>query len=101
MKFVASLVVKPHELLNKGSGVKAVFSLAPLPRMPRMEESACSLGGLKPAVSQADMVQTLEVATKLQRQVGRLTLGLTMADRWELASGNSAMGLAPLASQSH
>ena len=40
-----SRVVKPHELLFKGSGIKAVFSLAPLPR--------------------------------------RLTLGLTVADRWE------------------
>ena len=29
-----SRVVKPHELLHKGSGIKAVFSLAPLPGRP-------------------------------------------------------------------
>ena len=40
-----SRVVKPNELLHKGSGIKAVFSLAPLPRRPCMGESPCSLGG--------------------------------------------------------
>ena len=40
-----SRVVKPNELLHKGSGVKAVFSLTPLPRRPCMGESPCSLGG--------------------------------------------------------
>ena len=40
-----SRVVKPHELLHKGSGIKAIFSLAPLPRRPCMGESPCSLGG--------------------------------------------------------
>ena len=40
-----SRVLKPHELLHKGSGIKAVFSLAPLPRGPCMGESPCSLGG--------------------------------------------------------
>ena len=39
-----SRVVKPHELLHKGSGIKAVFSLAPLPGRPCMGESPCSLG---------------------------------------------------------
>ena len=40
-----SRVVKPNELLHKGSGIKAVFSLAPLPRRPCMGESPCNLGG--------------------------------------------------------
>ena len=40
-----SRVVKPSELLHKESGIKAVFSLAPLPRRPCMGESPCSLGG--------------------------------------------------------
>ena len=39
-----SRVVEPNELLHKGSGIKAVFSLAPLPRRPCMRESPCSLG---------------------------------------------------------
>ena len=38
-------MVKPHELLHKGSGIKAVFSLAPLPRSPCLEDSPCSQGG--------------------------------------------------------
>ena len=40
-----SRVVKPKGLLHKGSGIKAVFPLAPLPRRPCMGESPCSLGG--------------------------------------------------------
>ena len=40
-----SRVVKSNELLQKGSGIKAVVSLAPLPRRPCMGESPCSLGG--------------------------------------------------------
>ena len=40
-----SRVLKSYELLHKGSGIKAVFSLAPLPRRPCMGESPCSLGG--------------------------------------------------------
>ena len=40
-----SRVVQPNELLLKGSGVKAVFSLALLPRRPYMRESSCSVGG--------------------------------------------------------
>ena len=34
-----------RELLLKGSGIKAVFSLALLPRQPYMRESSCSVGG--------------------------------------------------------
>ena len=40
-----SSVVEPNELLHKGSGIKALVSLAPLPRRPCMGESPCSLGG--------------------------------------------------------
>ena len=40
-----SCVVKPHKLHHKGSGIKAVFSLAQLPQRPCMGESPCSLGG--------------------------------------------------------
>ena len=40
-----SRVVKPNELLHKGSGIKAVSSLAPLLGRPCMGESPCSLGG--------------------------------------------------------
>ena len=40
-----SRVVQLNELLLKGSGVKAVFSLALLPRRPYMRESSCSVGG--------------------------------------------------------
>ena len=39
-----SRVVRSHELHHKGSGFKAVFPLAPLPRRPCMQESPCSLG---------------------------------------------------------
>ena len=35
----------------------------------------------------------------MRRQVGRLTLGLTVPDRWELTSGNPEFSLAPLGSQ--
>ena len=37
--------VQPNELLLRGSGIKAVFSLALLPRRPYMRESSCSVGG--------------------------------------------------------
>ena len=40
-----SRVVQPNELLLKGSGIKAVFSLALLPRRPYIRESPCSVGG--------------------------------------------------------
>ena len=40
-----SRVVQQNELLLKGSGIKAVFSLALLPRRPYMRESPCSVGG--------------------------------------------------------
>ena len=39
-----SRVVQPNELLIKGSGIKAVFSLALLPLRPYMRESSCSVG---------------------------------------------------------
>ena len=38
-------VVKTHVLVNKRMGIRAIFSLAPLPRRPCMEESPCSLRG--------------------------------------------------------
>ena len=38
-------MVKPHELIHEGSGIKAIFSLAPLLQKPCIGESACSLGG--------------------------------------------------------
>ena len=45
-------------------------------------------------------VTTPEVGTQQRRQVGRLTLGLTVADRSKFASQNSAVSLAPSGSQS-
>ena len=38
-------MLKPNRLLHKGSGIKAVFSFAPLPRRPCMGDSPCGLGG--------------------------------------------------------
>ena len=38
-------MVKPHDILPKESGFKAVFSLAPLPKTSCMGEFRCSLGG--------------------------------------------------------
>ena len=40
-----SRVSQPNELLLKGSGIKAVFSLALVPRRPYMRESSCSVDG--------------------------------------------------------
>ena len=40
-----NLAMGPSELLLKGSGIKAVFSLALLPRRPYMREDSCSVGG--------------------------------------------------------
>ena len=82
-------MVQPNELLLKGSGIKAVFSLALLPRRPCMRESSCSVGGDTPQTTsfpgRLTEVRTPEAATRLQvrLRVGRLTLGLTVADRWE------------------
>ena len=83
-------MVKPHELLHKGSGIKAVFSLAPLPRRPCMGETPCSLGGGVDSSNhqfprQTDRGQDTGGRHRLQvrLRVGRLTLGLTVADRWE------------------
>ena len=85
-----SRVVKPNELLHKGSGIKAVFSLAPLPRRPCMGESPCSLGGGVDSSNhqfprQTDRGQDTGGRHRLQvrLRVGRLTPGLTVADRWE------------------
>ena len=44
-------------------------------------------------------VRTPEVTTGLRKQVDRLTLGSTVADHWELASGNWGFSLAPSESQ--
>ena len=38
-------MVKPHNLLQKGSDIKAVFLLAPLQQRPCMGEFPCSRGG--------------------------------------------------------
>ena len=58
-----SRVVQPNELLLKGSGIKAVLSLALLPRRPYMREAAIRL--------------------QVRLRLGRLTLGLTVADHWD------------------
>ena len=82
-------MVQPNELLLKRSGIKAVFSLALLPRRPCTGESPCSVGrGVDSSNHQLPRqteVRTPEVATRLQvrLRVGRLTLGLTVADCWE------------------
>ena len=74
-------MVKPNELLHKGSGIKAVFSLAPLPRRPCMGESPCSLGGGVDSSNHQFPRQT----DRGQDTGGRhpTALGLTVADRWE------------------
>ena len=43
--------------------------------------------------------RTLKVTIRQRRQVGRLTMGLTVADRWEFASCNWAFSLALSGSQ--
>ena len=78
-----SRVVQPNELLLKGSGVKAVFSLALLPRGPYMRESSCSVGGGVDSSNHQFPRQTFPVGLQLRLRVGRLALGLTVADRWE------------------
>ena len=78
-----SRVVQANELLLKGSGVKAVFSLALLPRRPYMRESSCSVGGGFNSSDHQDPRQTFPIRLQVRLQVGRLTLGLTVADRWE------------------
>ena len=82
-------MVKPDELLHKGSGIKAVFSLAPLPRRPCTGEFPCSLPNHLTLTTsfpgRLTEVRTPEVATgvHVRPRIGRLTLGLTVADRWE------------------
>ena len=78
-----SRVVQPNELLLKGSGVKAVFSLALLPRRPYMRESSCSVGGGVDSSNHQFPRQTFPVRLQVRLRVGRLTPGLTVADRWE------------------
>ena len=78
-----SRVVQPNELLLKGSGVKAVFSLALLPRRPYMRESSCSVGGGVDSSNHQFSRRTFPIRLQVRLRVGRLTLGLTVADRWE------------------
>ena len=77
-----SRVVQPNELLLKGSGIKAVFSLALLPRRPYMRESPCSVGGGVDSSNHQFPRQTFPTRLQVHLRVGRLTLGLTVADRW-------------------
>ena len=76
-------VVQPNELLSKGSGIKAVFSLALLPRRPYMREFSCSVGGGVDSSNHQFPRQTFPIRLQVRLPVGRLTLGLTVADRWE------------------
>ena len=78
-----SRVVQQNELLLKGSGIKAVFSLALLPRRPYMRESSCSVGGGVDSSNHQFPRQTFPIRLQVRLRVGRLTLGLTVADRWE------------------
>ena len=78
-----SRVVQPNELLLKGSGIKAVFSLALLPRRPYMRESSCSVGGGVDSSNHQFPRQTFPIRLQVRLRVGRLTLRLTVADRWE------------------
>ena len=78
-----SRVVQPNELLLKRSGVKAVFSLALLPRRPYMRESSCSVNGGVDSSNHQFTRQTFPIRLHVRLRVGRLTLGLTVADRWE------------------
>ena len=78
-----SRVVQPNELLLKGSGIKAVFSLALLPRRPYMRESSCSVGGGVDSSNHQFPRQTFPIRLQVRLRVGRLTPGLTVADRWE------------------
>ena len=103
-------MVKPHKLLDKGSGIKAVFSLAPLPRRPCMGEShavwaEASTPQTTSFPGRLTEVRTPEFATRLQvrLRVGRLTLGLTVADRWECsrATGLPAWRHQDLSTHSH
>ena len=78
-----SRVVQPNELLLKGLGIKAVFSLALLPRRPYMRESSCSVGGGVDSSNHQFPRQTDRGQEQVRLRVGRLTLGLTPAERWE------------------
>ena len=67
-----SRVVQPNELLLKGSGVKAVFSLALLPRRPYMRESSCSVGGGVDSSNHQFPRQTFPIRLQVRLRVGRL-----------------------------
>ena len=97
-------VVRPHELLHKRLGIQAFFFHAPLPRRPCMGEPPCKPGGGIDSSKhqfprQTDQGQDTEVITHMCRQVDSLTLGLTVADRREFASGNWPFSLVPSGSQ--
>ena len=85
-----SRVVQPNALLLKGSGIKALFSLALLRRRKYMRESSCSVGGGSTPQTTSFPGRLTEVRNtggrlrlQVRLRVGRLTLGLTVADRWE------------------
>ena len=92
-------MVKPHELLHKGSGIKAVF---PSPHYheghawgsPHAVWAEASTPQTTSLPGRLTEVRTPLVASRLQvgLRVGRLTLGLTVADRWE---SSQATGLPP------
>ena len=71
-----SRVVQPNELLLKGSGIKAVFSLALLPRRPYMRVSSCSVGGGVDSSNHQFPRQTFPIRLQVRLRVG-------VADRWE------------------
>ena len=64
-----------------------------------MGESPCSLPQTSTFSGRLTEVRTPEVTIPLRRQVARLKLALTVADRSEFASGNWAFSLAPSGSQ--
>ena len=85
-----SRVVQPNELLHKGSGIKAVFFSPHYHEghawgSPHAVWAEASTPQTTSFPGRLTEVRTPEVATRLQvrLRVGRLTLGLTVADRWE------------------
>ena len=86
-----SRVVQPNELLLNGVGHQGRLFPRPITTKAIHEGVLMQCGRrrqlLKPPVSQADRPRSgaPEAATRLQvrLRVGRLTLGLTVADRWE------------------
>ena len=79
-------MVKLHELFRKGLVIKAVFSLAPLPRRPCLERphavwAEASTPQTTSFAGRLSEVRTPKVTTRLRWEVSRPTLGLTVADR--------------------